>query len=174
MAKINDNGTTNDFSDDVLLPGATFAFYLDDGDGLFEPGTDDIAVGQVTSDTGWHRVVPPGPGDYWVVEQNEPEGFDVAPPLLVPFGLDHASENCLVTATETFCVPDDDPDGGYLVVVVADSPLAGVGAVTPPPTDVTASIDTERQSGLAVALAALSGLAAASIVLSTRRRHQRR
>ena len=97
MAKISDNGT-DDPNDDALLPGSTFAFYLDDGDGVFEPDGDDAPrLAEIGSDTGFHVWTPPGPGRYWVVEVASPPGYDIAPPVLVDYLLERALDNCVHT-----------------------------------------------------------------------------
>ena len=130
------NNGTGDITDDSLLPGAAFVIHLDDGDGVFEPDDDDAPPIQPSLVVGgFHVFTPTTPGRYWVVETSSPEGFDTAAPTLVDFLLADADENCLIADDQAFCVADDDPDGGYVVAVVSDSPTGGAGALTPPPTE---------------------------------------
>ena len=76
VGKLSDNGTPGDPTDDTLLPGSTFAFYRDDGDGVFEPEGDDAPrLAEVDSDTGFHVWTPPGPGRYWVQEIDSANGL---------------------------------------------------------------------------------------------------
>ena len=81
VAKVNDKGTGSP-RDDSLLRGAAFAIHADDGDGIFEAGSDGV-VWDGTADSGF-LVFPAAPeGDYWVIETDAPTGFHTAPPTLV-------------------------------------------------------------------------------------------
>ena len=172
---MNDQATS-DIVDDRLLPGATFAFYADDGDGVFEPdGGDAPRLAEVGSDTGFHVWTPPGPGRYWVVEIESPPGFDIADPLLVDFLILRSTHNCVHLITGIECVLDDDPDGGYVVAVVGDSPIdGGVGPLTPPPTDGTIDAATSGPGGLAAAIGGLLVAVGVALFVSDRRRPSRR
>jgi hypothetical protein len=175
VAKVDDNGTPDDPDDDRLLPGATFALYLDDGDGDFEPDGDDAPpLDPVSSANGFHVFHPPTPGSYWVVEVDPPTGFDTEPPRLVDHLVARTFENCVVTPGSTLCVPDDDPDGGYVIVVVADSPIGGVAPVTPPATDVLEGTPPVAMlSGLHLALLVLSTVAGGVLIATESRRRRR-
>ncbi len=48
------------------IDGVDVVLYLDDGDGLFEPGTDDIAVATETTSSGDYDFAGVAPGSYWV------------------------------------------------------------------------------------------------------------
>jgi hypothetical protein len=126
VVKVNDNGTP-EFTDDTLLSGATFELRLDDGDGVYEPDTDDAPViDTVVSEFGF-AVFDPQPvfGSYWITETAAPIGFDIAEPLLVPYTADNVQENCVVSQNVFICIPDDDLTGGLVAAFVADSPLGG-------------------------------------------------
>ena len=175
VGKLSDNGTPDDATDDTLLPGSTFAFYRDDGDGVFEPEGDDAPkLAEVDSDTGFHPWTPPGPGQYWVQEIDSAEGYDLAPPQLVDYLLTRSTDNCVVHPTELLCSPDDDGiSAGLRVVAVTDTFEGGVGALTPPPTDATSSTMPGRPAdGVVIALFAAWVLAAGSLVFSGRRRRR--
>ena len=134
MAKVNDQGTP-DTSDDRIVPGAMFEFRLDDGDGTYEPAGDDAPVlAEISATFGFAVFTPTETGDYWVTESSAPSGLDTADPILVHYTA--SSENCSLASRVLRCELDDDQSGGFLVVVVADSPTGGVGPeVTAPPTD---------------------------------------
>ena len=85
---------------------------------------------------------PTETGDYWVTESSAPPGLDTADPILVHYTA--SSENCSLANRVLRCEADDDQSGGFLIVVVVDSPIGGVGPeVTAPPTD-TVSGDVSR------------------------------
>ncbi len=171
VGKVDDNGTPGDSSDDTLLPGATFALYLDDGDGVFEPEGDDAPrLDAISSDNGFHVFRPSAPGSYWVVEVEAPPGFDTEAPRLVDYLVAHTFDNCVVFDDQEVCVPDDDPDGGYVLVAVGDSPTGGVAPLTPPPTDVAVSPAGAPVDGLTLTLAGLGAVGALSLVLASSRR----
>ena len=131
---MNDQGTP-DTSDDRIVPGAVFEFRRDDGDGIYEPVGDDAPVlAEVDATYGFAVFTPSGPGDYWVTETTAPAGLDTADPILVHYTA--SPENCALSDSVLRCVPDDDQSGGFLIVVVVDSPIGGVGPEdTAPPTD---------------------------------------
>ena len=150
MAKVNDQGTP-EIDDDVLLPGATFEFRLDNGNGIYEPDTADAPVLEtIVAEDGFAVFHPPTPGAYWVTESSAPEGFDTAAPILVPFPAARAQQNCSVVGTVVTCVPDDDLSGGFVLAFVSDSPTGGAlpttDELTPPPTDEAPSRSTAPQS----------------------------
>jgi hypothetical protein len=138
---VNDQGTAS-VEDDALVGGATFEFRQDDGDGVYEPSTDDAPpLATIDAPDGFAVFTPPGPGAYWVTEVSAPTGLGTAPPQLVTYTGD--PQNCTVILERAECVADDDGSGGFLVVRVADSPSGGVGPDTGqptlPPSDVGAS-----------------------------------
>jgi len=151
VGKVNDQGTA-DPSDDFIVPGATFEFRQDDGDGSYEPVSDDAPVlAEIDATSGFAVFTPSEPGDYWVTESTAPPGLTVADPILVHYS--GSPENCGLTRGVLACLPDDDQSGGFLVVAVADSPIGGVGTddVTPPPTD-TVTGDAGRAVDIAPAV----------------------
>ncbi len=173
VAKINDQGTP-EFDDDVLLPGATFEFRLDNGNGIYEPDTADAPVLEtIVAEEGFAVFHPPAPGSYWVTESSAPEGFDTAEPILVPFSAAQAQQNCSVIGTIVTCVPDDDLSGGFVLTFVSDSPTGGAlpttGEITPPATDVADSRPAPRVPSLLVILGVLVSIAAGALLLRPRR-----
>ena len=175
VGKLSDGGTDGDLTDDSLLPGASFVLYLDDGDGVFEPEGEDAPPIEPTMVVGaFHIFTPPGPGRYWVVETSPPAGFDTSEPMLVDFLLARSTQNCVVAEDGESCVTDDDPDGGYVLAVVADSPTGGAGALTPPPTDVASAGPTIPLTGPMLVLALLSVISTVSVSLAFAARRIRR
>ena len=167
---MNDQGTA-DTSDDRVVPGASFAFRRDDGDGLYEPAGDDSPVlAEVDATNGFAVFTPPGPGDYWVTETTPPAGLTTAAPILVHYTA--SAENCSLAAGVLGCTPDDDQSGGFLIVVVVDSPIGGVSPEdTAPPTD-TAQGDPSRPVDI-VPPVGLMLIVAAVVLVGVRRRQPR-
>jgi len=138
--KVNDQGTT-DPADDRIAGGARFEFRKDDGDGVYEPNGDDAPVlATVDARFGFAVFTPPAPGRYWVTEVSAPPGLEIAPPQLVTYTVDATPRNCTIVKRAASCVRDEDASGGFVEVVVADSPLGGgvlpaTGHPTLPPTD---------------------------------------
>ena len=106
-----------------------------------------------------------------MTETTAPPGLDRADPILVPYTA--SPENCGLTRDVLQCEPDDDQSGGFLVVVVVDSPIGGVGPddVTPPPTDTFAG-DVSRPADIVPA--ALLILLTATVALVGARYRQSR
>jgi hypothetical protein len=154
IVKVDDNGTP-EFSDDSLLDGALFELRLDDGDAAYEPQTDDAPiVASATSEFGFAHFDPPTEfGRYWVTEAAAPPGFDVAPPLLIPYEAANEQQNCVVSEGQVHCVPDDDLSGGLVLAFVANSPLGG-GL---PDTGVPESANEAPPALVAAGLALLGG-----------------
>ena len=129
---MNDQGTAA-VEDDALVGGATFEFRKDDGDGAYEPSTDDAPLlATIDAPDGFAVFTPPGPGAYWVTEVSAPAGLGTAPPELVTYT--GGPDNCTVIRGRSDCVPDDDGSGGFVIVSVVDSPSGGVGPDTGQPT----------------------------------------
>ena len=176
---MNDQGTP-DLSDDVVMGGATFAFYVDDGNGIFEPETADAPVlATIEAPNGFAVFTPPGPGDYWVVEVAAPPDMDIAPPQLVTYVVPPAPLNCVIDLGRSACAADEDASGGYLVVVVSNSPTGGVdptsGELTQPPTDVLMGAREAPTPGLPLVVLGVTSLAVGLLVdLRRRSRGSRR
>ena len=173
MAKVNDQGTP-DVDDDVLLPGATFEFRLDNGNGVYEPDTADAPVLEtIFAEHGFAVFHPPAPGAYWVTESSAPEGFDTAAPILVPFPAARAQQNCSLVGAALTCVPDDDLSGGFVLAFVADSPTGGAlpatGEPTAPPTDVSPPRTVTVDAGLLATLTVLLAIAGGALLVRPRR-----
>jgi hypothetical protein len=177
VAKVNDQGTP-ELDDDVLLPGATFEFRLDDGNGIYEPDTADAPVLEtIFAEHGFAVFHPPAPGSYWVTESSAPEGFDTAEPILVAFPAAQAQQNCSQVGATLTCVPDDDLSGGFVLAFVSDSPTGGAlpttGEVTPPATDLTESRPGPTVPNLPVILGVLVSVAVGALLLRPRRDRDR-
>jgi hypothetical protein len=172
VVKAGDPATPADPDDDQLLPGSTFAFYRDDGDATFEPDGDDAPVLETAEATdGFVVWTPPGPGSYWVEETAAPDGWDLAPPQLVAYGLLGGIRNCIHVDGEQTCLEDD--EGGYVAVVVVDQPTGGVAPITPPATATleTAPPTSRTDAGLALALLGLTVTAIVALATGRRRPH---
>ena len=172
-AKVDDQGTS-DPADDLIVGGATFEFRADDGDHVYEPTGDDAPVlATVEATHGFAVFTPPAPGQYWVTEVSAPPGLDTAPPQLVSYSVPSTPQNCSVVRSVSHCVLDEDASGGFVVVVISDSPSGGVesgtGGGTLPATD-TGSDGTGPSAWIAlVAVVALS--CAGFLAVSHRRRN---
>ena len=170
---MNDQGTA-DLSDDVVIGGATFAFYLDDGNATFEPETADAPLlATIPAPNGFAVFTPPGPGDYWVVEAGPPPGMDVAPPALISYGIPPVPQNCVVDLGRSSCTADEDASGGFVVVVVSNSPTGGelpaVGELTEPPTDALTSAAEAPATGAPVVVTVVVAFAI-GLLIDVRRR----
>jgi hypothetical protein len=147
-----------------------FEVRLDDGDGKYEPDTDDGApIAELESPDGYSVYVPPEEGDYWVEEVKPPQGLDTAPAMLVAYT--HTPQNCFVVDGEKRCKPDDDNTGGFTIAVVEDAPVGH----PLPQTDAVSGTDGGSPFGsLWVVYAGLAGAIAAAAVLARgpRRRRQ--
>ena len=173
---MNDQGTP-DLSDDVVMGGDTFAFYLDDGNGVFEPETADAPVlATIPAPHGFAVFTPPGPGDYWVVEVAAPPDMDIAPPQLVTYVIPPAPLNCVVDLGRSSCAADEDASGGYLVVIVSNSPTGGVdptsGELTQPPTDGLTSAAEAPVPGLPLVVIGVVSVSI-GLLIDLRRRSRR-
>ena len=129
-------------SDDRIVPGSAFEFRRDDGDGAYEPLGDDAPVlAEISATYGFAVFTPTETGDYWVTESSAPPGLNTADPILVHYTA--SSENCSLANRILRCEADDDQSGGFLIAVVVDSPIGGVGPeVTAPPTDTVSGDDS--------------------------------
>ncbi len=167
---MDDHGTP-DPGDDRIVPGATFQFRQDDGDGIYEPEGDDAPVlATIDATYGFAVFRPSEPGDYWVTESTAPPGLGTADPMLVHYTA--SAENCSLFDRVTRCAPDEDQSGGFLIVVVVDSPLGGTGAeVTSPPTDARPD-DTSRPVGI-VPVTLLTVFVAGVVLFEVRHRRPR-
>jgi hypothetical protein len=182
IAKIDDNGTA-DPNDDVLLDGASFEVWADDGDNSFDKNQDTKVYGPVEASDGLLDTdVLPG-GKYWIVETVVPSGFVGSDPILVELNLD-PSKTCIWDRSGLVsCEPNQGGEGLSLTVVIVDNspvqPTGGVGGatgtpkphVTLPPTD-TADVLTPSApagDGWRLILLGLAGMLAAALLLTPAR-----
>jgi hypothetical protein len=139
VAKVNNKGTGR-FSDDRLLRGAHFQIRVDDGDGDYEPNGDDgTVIFDGIAETGFLTHSEPAVGDYWVVEVDAPTGFERARPTLVQVTEELEFQNCIQVRNDVRCFNDEDQSGGFLLVVVPNTPAEL------PPTDT--SVDRALPDG---------------------------
>ncbi|MCC6905527.1 MAG: hypothetical protein IT326_06755, partial [Anaerolineae bacterium] len=81
------DGNLNDIYDagsDNTLNGVLVTVYKDDGDGVYEPGTDDALVTTATSSGGTYTVNNLVAGDYWVLGEPTSGGSLIGTPNPVP------------------------------------------------------------------------------------------
>jgi hypothetical protein len=173
IAKVNDQGTPQ-LSDDRIVGGARFEIREDDGDGAYEPAADDAPVlADLEATHGFAVFDPPGAGDYWVTEADAPPGLEIAPPQLVTYAPPPAPRNCGILRGRTICEPDEDASGGYVIVVVMDSPF-GVAPATADPTlprtDTGSAIEDRGNWGLGLVIAGLMSMSAGLLLHTSRRR----
>jgi cell division septation protein DedD len=183
IAKIDDNGTA-DTADDVLLDGATFDVYADDGDSTFEIDQDTHVFGPVQASDGLLDTdVLPG-GKYWIVESVVPSGFTGSDPILVELNLD-PTQTCIWDAAGLVdCVPSEGQGLSSTVVMVNNSPVKpttqptgavggarGTPKVTLPPTDTVDGVAPSAPAGdgWRVILLGMAALLATSLVLTPAR-----
>ena len=173
VAKVNDQGTPES-EDDRIVGGASFEFRRDDGDSLYEPsGGDAPVLAHVEATFGFAVWTPPGPGSYWVTEVAAPPGLTTAQPILVQYTVPATAQNCAVVNGTSSCVRDEDQSGGFVTVVVTDSPSGGVSpetsAPTLPATD-TSPIGRPNSNGLLVVIGIVFILCVAVLAATPHRR----
>ena len=184
IAKVDNNGTA-DPDDDVLLDGASFEVYLDDGDQAFDAG-DELVFGPAETVDGMIDTDQLEAGWYWIVEAVVPAGFTGSDPILVELNTD-SSVICVWDASgelECFENGDIDVEGlSWTIVLVDNSPIeatpaptGGVGGatgtpgVTLPPTDtLTGGPIAPAGDGWRLILLAMAGLMAAALLMTPAR-----
>ena len=140
IAKFDTRGTA-DTDDDVMLDGASFEVYLDDGDETFDDG-DELVFGPATTEDGLLDTDQLEAGQYWIVEAVVPAGFTGSDPILVELNTD-SSVTCVWDALGLIeCEENvDNVDGLSWTIVLVDnapiastpSPTGGVGGATGTP-----------------------------------------
>ncbi len=189
-----DNKGTPPFEDDEFLDGASFALYLDNGDGLFSEVTDTLAGGPAEAVDGILTFEDLAAGSYWIVETIVPAGFTGSDPMLIELNVDPALV-CIWDRTGLLSceaakdggpldivfvdnTPDDDPEPnptGSDLPVSSDrpTPSSGVGGatgtpgVTPPSTDtISAGSNSTGGGGWRLVLAGLALLIAVALVFT--------
>ena len=142
IAKFDTRGTA-DTDDDLMLDGASFEVYLDDGDETFDAG-DELVFGPATTKDGLLDTDRLEAGQYWIVELVVPTGFTGSDPILVDLNTD-SSATCvwdaegLIECEENVGNVDD---LSWTIVLVDNTPIAstpaptgGVGGATGTPGD---------------------------------------
>jgi hypothetical protein len=184
--KFDTNGTP-DPDDDVLLDGASFEVYLDDGDQAFDAG-DELVFGPSATAGGMVDTDQLEAGWYWIVEAVVPAGFTGSDPILVELNTD-SSVTCVWGAIgQIECVDNEDivVEGLSWTIVEVDNtpiestpaPTGGVGGatgtpgagVTLPPTDtLTSGPIAPAGDGWRLILLAMAGLMAAALLVTPAR-----
>ena len=183
IAKVDNRGTA-DAGDDVLLDGASFEVYLDDGDETFDDG-DELVFGAAETDAGLLDTDELEAGWYWIVEAVVPTGFVGGDPILVELNTD-ASVSCIWDAEGLIGCEDNTGDVNGLswtIVLVDNSPIEetpaptggvggatgtpGVPGITLPPTDtLSGGTDVPAGDGWRLILLAMAGLMAAALLVT--------
>jgi prealbumin domain-containing protein len=187
IAKVDNNGTA-DPDDDMLLDGASFEVYLDDGDQTFDDG-DELVFGPAEAVDGLVDTDQLQAGWYWIVEAVVPAGFTGSDPILVELNTD-SSVICIWDASgelECFENGNIDVEGLSLTIVLVDNspieatpaPTGGVGGatgtpgvpgVTLPPTDTLSDgSSAPAGDGWRLILMAMAGLMAAGLLVTPTR-----
>jgi hypothetical protein len=187
IAKFDTRGTA-DTNDDVMLDGASFAVYLDNGDKTFGSG-DELVFGAAPTVDGLLDTSQLEAGWYWIVEAVVPAGFTGSDPILVQLNTD-SSVTCAWDAIGLIdCLenPEDVQGLSWTIVFVDNSPVVvptpaptggvggatgtpGVPGVTLPPTDtLSAGPSAPAGDGWRLILLAMAGLMAAALLVTPAR-----
>ncbi len=180
IAKVDNNGTT-DPDDDVLLDGASFEVWADDGDEVFETGEDTLVFGAEAAEDGLLDTDALPGGWYWIVETVVPDGFVGSDPILVELNLDSAV-TCIWDAAGLIECSDNEGDVeglSWTVVIVDNTPeqaeptgevggATGTPRITLPPTDTVADLGTSAPASDSwrLILLAMAGLITAALLLT--------
>ena len=159
IAKVDNRGT-EDPDDDVLLDGASFKVYADDGDETFDAG-DELVFGPAVATGGMLDTDLLDEGDYWIVESTVPDGFEGSDPILVELNLD-ASKTCIWDSAGLIeCEANQDEEDLSLTIVIVDNtPEQSVQPTEKPkPTgDVGGAVGTPRPRATLPATDTLDGI----------------
>jgi hypothetical protein len=186
IAKFDTRGTP-DTDDDVMLDGASFEVYLDDGDQVFDDG-DELVFGAETTVDGLLDTDQLEAGWYWIVEAVVPDGFIGSDPILVELNID-PSVTCIWDAVGLIECEDNVgnvDDLSWTIVLVDNSPVEkaptptggvggatgtpGVPAITLPPTDtLSGGPSAPAGDGWRLILLAMAGLMAAALLVTPAR-----
>jgi hypothetical protein len=122
VLKIDTRGTAT-FTDDRLLPGATFVFHGDNGDSTYEPdGADAPSIFTGVAQDAFLVFRAPPETAMWLAETRPPVGYEVAKPELVPDLANRYGQICAEFRGHTHCFADELGLPGFMLVVVADNP----------------------------------------------------
>ena len=163
--------------------------YLDDGDAVFEAGTDELVFGPTATVHGMLDTDLLGEGEYWIVETVVPDGFIGTNPVLVELNTD-PTITCIWDFSGLLeCVPNEAgaEELSWTIVIIDNTPEAeatptptgGVGGatgtpgtpgITLPPTD-TLGAATSAPAGDSwrLILLGMAGLMAAALFLTPAR-----
>ncbi len=179
-----DNKGTTDLLDDVLLDGATFEVYADDGDEVFDDTVDALVFGPAVATDGRLETGPLDAGWYWIVETIVPDGFTGSDPILVELNLD-AEVTCIWDAAGLVdCVGNDgeNEESSWTIVEVENTPEdpseeptgstlgeTGTPEITLPPTDTLTGANGAASESWRLVLLAMAGVIAAALLLTPAR-----
>ncbi len=192
IAKFDTRGTA-DFNDDVMLDGASFAVYLDNGDETFGSG-DELVFEATPTVEGLLDTSQLEAGWYWIVEAVVPAGFTGSDPILVQLNTD-SSVTCAWDAIGLIdCIdnPADVEGLSWTIVFVDNTPIVATPTPTPtpaptgvvggatgtpnvpgvtlPPTDtLSAGPSAPAGDGWRLILLAMAGLMAAALLVTPAR-----
>jgi hypothetical protein len=146
IAKVDNRGT-EDPDDDVLLDGASFEVYADDGDETFDAG-DELVFGPAAASGGMLDTDLLDEGDYWIVESTVPDGFEGSDPILVELNVD-PSKTCIWDSAGLIeCEANQGDEDLSLTIVIVDNTPEGDSVQPtekPKPTgDVGGAVGTPR------------------------------
>ena len=125
IAKLDSRGTDTP-EDDVLLDGASFEVYLDDGDEAFDDG-DELVFGAAATSEGMLDTDLLEAGWYWIVEVVVPEGYTGSDPILVELNTD-PSITCIWDSHGLIECEDNEGDVddlSWTIVLVDNTPVSG-------------------------------------------------
>jgi hypothetical protein len=163
IAKVDNRGT-EDPDDDVLLDGASFEVYADDGDETFD-ADDELVFGPAVATGGMLDTDLLDEGDYWIVESTVPDGFEGSDPILVELNVD-PSKTCIWDSAGLIeCeVNQDEEDLSLTIVIVDNTPEESVQPTDRPnPTgDVGGAVGTPRPRATLPATDTLDGVTTSS------------
>ena len=166
----------------MLLDGASFSIYLDDGNNTFEPGSDALVSGPDAATDGELSYHGLQNGNYWVVEVVVPKGFTGTGPLLVP--VDSAGGDCTFDLHGLLGCDEVAQGGGFTTVIVDNTPetpqgTGGVGGatgtphVTTPPTDTLTGSAQPTSESWRLMLIVMAAVLSSILVLTPSRRRRR-
>jgi hypothetical protein len=157
IAKVDNRGT-EDPDDDVLLGGASFEVYADDGDETFD-ADDELVFGPAVATGGMLDTELLDEGDYWIVESTVPDGFEGSDPILVELNVD-PSKTCIWDSAGLIeCEANQDEEDLSLTIVIVDNtPEQSVQPTTKPTGDVGGAVGTPRPRATLPATDTLDGI----------------
>ena len=182
IAKFDTRGTNNP-NDDLMLDGASFEVYRDDGDETFDAG-DELVVAEAPTDGGLLDTDLLDAGWYWIVESIVPDGYVGSDPTLVELNTDDKI-TCIWDAAGLIECEDNVGNVrelSWTIVLVDNAPIGeaptgavgsatgrpgGAAGITLPPTDtLSGGTSVPAGDGWRLILLAMAGLIAAALLMT--------